>query len=87
MINVFILQNGRLNQVPIDSQEDLQNVSPIWVDMTDATDEERGWVRHTYNVTMPDEDDVQDIEASARYYEAENGCAANADFPAKFFCF
>ena len=73
MINVFILQNGRLNQVPIDSQEDLQNVSPIWVDMTDPTDEERGWVRHTYNVTMPDEDDVQDIEASARYYEAENG--------------
>lgn len=73
MINVFVLQNGRLNQVPIDSREDLQNVSPIWVDMTDPTDEERSWVKSTYNVTMPDEDEVQDIEASARYYEAENG--------------
>ena len=73
MINVFILQNGRLNQVPIDSREDLEKVSPIWVDMTDPTDEERGWVKNTYNVTMPDEDEVQDIEASARYYEAENG--------------
>ncbi len=73
MINVFILQNGRLNQVPIDSREDLDNVSPIWVDMTDPTDEERDWIKNTYNVTMPDEDEVQDIEASARYYEAENG--------------
>ena len=73
MINVFVLQNGRLNQVPIDSKADLENVAPVWVDMTDPTEEERSWVKSTYDVTMPDEDDVKDIEASARYYEAENG--------------
>ena len=73
MINVFVLQNGRLNQVPIDSKSDLENVAPVWVDMTDPTEEERSWVRSAYDVTMPDEDDVKDIEASARYYEAENG--------------
>ncbi len=73
MINVFVLQNGRLNQVPIDSKSDLENVAPVWVDMTDPTEEERLWVKSTYDVTMPDEDDVKDIEASARYYEAENG--------------
>ncbi|EEO28372.1 magnesium/cobalt transporter CorA [Oxalobacter paraformigenes] len=73
MINVFVLQNGRLNQVPIDSKSDLENVAPVWVDMTDPTEEERSWVKSTYDVTMPDEDDVKDIEASARYYEAENG--------------
>lgn len=73
MINVFVLQNGRLNQVPIDSRSDLENVAPVWVDMTDPTEEERSWVKSTYDVTMPDEDDVKDIEASARYYEAENG--------------
>lgn len=73
MINVFVLQNGRLNQVPIESKADLENVAPIWVDMTDPTEEERSWVKSTYDVTMPDEDDVKDIEASARYYEAENG--------------
>ncbi len=73
MINVFVLQNGRLNQVPIDSKSDLENVAPIWVDMTDPTEEERSWVKSIYDVTMPDEDDVKDIEASARYYEAENG--------------
>lgn len=73
MINVFVLQNGRLNQVPIDSKSDLENVAPVWVDMTDPTEEERSWVKSIYDVTMPDEDDVKDIEASARYYEAENG--------------
>ena len=73
MINAFILQNGRLNQVPIDTRSDLENIAPVWVDLTDPTDEERGWVKSIYGVTLPDEDEVNDIEASARYYEAENG--------------
>ncbi len=73
MINVFVLQNGRLNQVPIASREDLENVAPVWVDLNDPTDEERAWVKAAYGVLLPDEDEVSDIEASARYYEAENG--------------
>jgi magnesium transporter len=73
MINVFVLQNGRLNQVPIDTREDLEQVEPVWVDLTDPTDDERGWVKTIYGVTLPGEDEVKDIEASARYYEAENG--------------
>jgi len=73
MINVFILQNGRLNQIYIESRADLENTAPIWVDLTDPTDEERAWVKSIYGVTLPGEDDVKDIEASARYYEAENG--------------
>ncbi|NNG23075.1 magnesium/cobalt transporter CorA [Telluria aromaticivorans] len=73
MINVFVLQNGRLNQVGVDTREDLENVVPVWVDLTDPTEEERTLVKATYGVTLPGEDEVQDIEASARYYEAENG--------------
>ncbi|SDG27402.1 MULTISPECIES: magnesium/cobalt transporter CorA [unclassified Duganella] len=73
MINVFVLQNGRLNQVPIDTREDLEKVEPVWVDLTDPTDDERAWVRTIYGVILPGEDEVKDIEASARYYEAENG--------------
>jgi magnesium transporter len=73
MINVFVLQNGRLNQVPIDTRADLEKVEPVWVDLTDPTDDERAWVKAIYGVTLPGEDEVKDIEASARYYEAENG--------------
>src|SRR5437764_12710232 len=73
MINVFVLQNGRLNQVAIASRADLENVPAVWVDLLDPTEEEREWVRATYEGTLPGEDEVQDIEASARYYEAETG--------------
>ncbi|MDN4055161.1 magnesium/cobalt transporter CorA [Massilia sp. YIM B02763] len=73
MINVFVLQNGRLNQVPIASRADLENVEAVWVDLNDPTDEERAWVKAKYDVVLPGEDEVSDIEASARYYEGENG--------------
>jgi magnesium transporter len=73
VINVFVLQNGRLKQINIESREDLVSVAPVWVDLTDPNDEEREWVKSSYGVTMPDEDEFKDIEASARYYEAENG--------------
>ncbi len=73
MINVFVLQNGRLSQINIESREDLERASPIWVDLTDPSDEERAWVSSIYGVTLPDEDEVKDIEASARYYEGDNG--------------
>ena len=73
MIKVFVLQGGRLSQVNIETRSDLERAAPIWVDLTDPTDEERDWVRSIYGVTLPDEDEVKDIEASARYYEADNG--------------
>jgi magnesium transporter len=67
------LQNGRLNQVNIESHSDLEKVQPVWVDLTEPNDQERAWVKSIYGVTLPGEDEVKDIEASARYYEAENG--------------
>jgi magnesium transporter len=73
MINVFVLQNGRLNQINIESRADLERAAPVWVDLTDPNEQERAWVKSIYGVTLPDEDEVKDIEASARYYEAENG--------------
>ena len=73
MINVFVLQNGRLNQTKVETRADLENSHPVWVDLTDPNDDERTWVKSIYGVTLPGEDEVKDIEASARYYEAENG--------------
>jgi magnesium transporter len=72
MINVFVLQNGRLNQVNIENRHDLENIAPVWVDLTEATDIERSWIKSIYGVILPDEDEFSDIEASARYFEAEN---------------
>jgi magnesium transporter len=73
MINVFVLQNGRLNQIHVEGQSELEQTRPIWVDLTDPDGNERALVKLVYGVTLPGEDDVKDIEASARYYEAESG--------------
>ncbi|MGN6702826.1 MAG: magnesium and cobalt transport protein CorA, partial [Burkholderiaceae bacterium] len=73
MINAFVLQNGRLGQINIDSRADLERITPVWVDLTEPNEDERDWVKSIYGVTLPGEDEVKDIEASARYYEAENG--------------
>jgi len=62
-----------LSQIPIESRDDLVNVTPVWVDLTDPSDEERNWVSSIFGVMLPEEDEVKDIEASARYYEADNG--------------
>lgn len=80
MINVFVLQNGRLNQVNIDSRSDLERVAPVWADLTDPNDDERAWVKSIYGVTLPGQDEVKDIEASARYYEADGDLHLRTDF-------
>ena len=73
MINAFELQNGRLKQIQIESKADLEQTHPIWIDFDDPTDEERLWAKELFKLTLPDEDDFGDIEASARCFEDATG--------------
>ena len=66
MINVFVLQNGRLSQINVNSRDDLVHAAPVWVDLTDPNDDERNWVRSIYGVTLPGEDEVAEAEQVAR---------------------
>ncbi len=73
MINAFELNHGRLEQVLIENKSDLLLSKPIWVDFDSPTDEERQWARELFGLTLPDEDDFGDIEASARCFEDATG--------------
>jgi magnesium transporter len=73
MINAFTLEQGRLQQVHIDSLADLQHCSPVWVDFVDASDEELSWAQVVFGFRLPDEADSGDIEASARFFEEPEG--------------
>ena len=73
MINVFALNNGRLNQLHVDTLADLQNSEPVWIDLVSPSDEERGWVKQLYQLGLPEYDDIQDIESSARFFETDEG--------------
>jgi len=73
MINAFSLEQGRLQQVHIDSLADLQHCKPVWVDFVDASEEELSWAEEVFGFRLPDEAEAGDIEASARFFEEPEG--------------
>lgn len=76
MINAFELQAGRLRQVHVDSPAELRDARPVWVDFDEATDTEIAWAKEVFSIVLPneeEEDEVEDIEASARFFVEENG--------------
>jgi magnesium transporter len=72
-VNAFELKNGRLRQVEVDSKAALAATTPIWVDLLAPSKEERQWVAEIFQLTLPDADDLTDLEESARFYIEENG--------------
>lgn len=73
MINAFEIQNGRLRQIQIETEADLEQAQPIWIDFHAPTEDERRLAREWFKLTLPDEDDFGDIEASARCFEDSSG--------------
>jgi len=74
MINLFVLQNGRLSQEQVeDRNELLQYANPIWIDVVDPEEEELIWIKEAFGVLLPELEDLGDLEASARYFEADDG--------------
>ena len=78
MLNAFTLINNRLSPTDLSrlqlnpEQLNLPG-NPIWIDVVAATTEERQWVEKTYKLTLPRPEHLRDIEASARFYEEDNG--------------
>jgi len=71
---LFVLQNGRLSQEQVeDRNELLQYANPIWIDVVDPEEEELIWIKEAFGVLLPELDDLGDLEASARYFEADDG--------------
>ena len=79
MITAFILKNGRLVQSKISSSDDFQK-EMIWIDLVDPTEEERALVEAYYNFELPEKAEIKDIEASARFYEDEDGIHVHSFF-------
>jgi magnesium transporter len=72
-LNAFELHEGRLRQTKVISKADFANVKPIWVDLVAPSAEMRFWVGDYFGLALPDPDSLTDLEASARFYVADNG--------------
>jgi magnesium transporter len=73
VLNVFVLNNRRLNQLQVDSIDDLKNSEPIWIDLVSPTETESEWIKTLYQLPMPTAEEMEDLEASARFFEGEQG--------------
>lgn len=79
MINAFEIQNGRLVTLPVEDDPGvLQRAA--WIDLVDPSDEERRVVEAMHLQALPDAEDVEELEASARSFEDEAGLHINSLF-------
>ncbi|HBP69097.1 MAG TPA: magnesium transporter CorA, partial [Alcanivorax sp.] len=51
-----------------------------WIDLVDASDEEREQLQHLFRQNLPESDDVEEIEASARFFHDEYGLHVHSLF-------
>lgn len=79
MITGFILKNGRLQQIKIEDQKDIIK-EMIWIDLVDPSEEERLLVENHYQFELPEKAEIKDIEASARFYEDDDGIHIHSFF-------
>ncbi len=73
MINVFVLNNRRLNQLHVETLDDLKNSDPIWIDLVAPDEKETSWIKELYGLDLPTVEQMQDLEASARFFESDGG--------------
>lgn len=73
MLNVFVLREGRLTQVPVATKSDFLRIKPVWVDLVAPTPGLRAWVGDYFGIALPDPDDSADIKVSARFFVEDSG--------------
>lgn len=79
MISGFIVKNGRLQQVSIDTADDFSD-EMVWIDLVNPTDFELSLVENHFECELPEQAEIKDIEASARFYEDEDGLHVHSFF-------
>ena len=80
MLTAFALNGGRLMQIRVDSEDDLTRKDTIWIDLVLPTENERRLVQSVFRLELPDDDELKDLEASARYYQDEYGMHLRSTF-------
>ena len=80
MITAYRLLDNKLKIDHLTLQDELPG-DTVWLDLVEPTDQEREWL-HTYCVEeVPDREDLNEIEASSRFYQDKDGTHIHSFFP------
>jgi magnesium transporter len=80
MLSAFVLSDGRLMQVRVDHEQDLIRKETIWIDLAYPTEAEREVVQSVFRLELPEDEELKDLQASARYYQDEAGIHIRSTF-------
>ncbi|NBI13537.1 magnesium/cobalt transporter CorA [[Haemophilus] felis] len=78
MINAFALENARLVRIDEDPSSDLNNA--IWLDLLEPSADERELLQEGLGQNLASFLELEDIEASARFFEDEDGLHLHSFF-------
>ena len=79
-LKAFVLNAGRLVQLQALTPEDLRRPDVVWVDMVNPSDEERELVQRAFRLELPEDEELLDLEESARCYADEHGLHISSFF-------
>ncbi len=80
MLSAFVLIEGKVLQAPVNDKEDLARKDLIWIDLAYPTEDERELVQSVFPLELPEDEELQDLEASARYYQDQHGVHIRSTF-------
>ncbi|USD36127.1 magnesium/cobalt transporter CorA [Ferrimonas sp. SCSIO 43195] len=80
MITAYLQREGVWDMVDL-SPEDGIPEHTMWIDLFRPDDDERQWLSRYLYEEAPDEEDINEIEASARFYLDNDGLHINSLFP------
>ncbi|AFT70544.1 Magnesium and cobalt transport protein CorA [Alloalcanivorax dieselolei B5] len=80
MLYVYDIEDGVLRERDVAGLTPDTAKEASWIDLVDATAEERQEVQHLFRQALPESDDVEEIESSARFFHDEHGLHVHSLF-------
>lgn len=80
MITAYVYTDRKLTINDLDTTDCVPQ-GTLWLDLLKPSDEEREWLSKYSVEEVPDEEDINEIEASARFYQNNDGLHINSLFP------
>lgn len=78
MINAYTLDKLKLHRAEEVSQDVISRA--IWIDLIEASEEDREFIENTLDINFASKLELEDIEASARFFEDDDGLHIHSFF-------
>ena len=79
MLSAFKLEENRLTRLEMES-DDNTLTSSVWIDLIEPEEQEREYVQEQLGQSLATRPELEDIEASARFFEDEDGLHIHSFF-------